>query len=222
MKSTLFLVLVFIVAGCANVGPSELSACLADKQIMGVYDDFQSKNQGNFFTGGFTGGRSYLTGGLDRQTGKVICYWQVHSFAATLIPGSDPIAQCYRGGSTDCTILMDGPKTIFEPSGKPRTGITTTMGAPLMRGRIQGSAPSRGTEVILKLIGAFAEAAAIGLAAYYTQRAVSRPRSTISGASPPSRSRSGASQIYSSPDPLRCSRDIIPGPTGYGFTCSRW
>ena len=213
------LVLVAVLAqGCANVGPGELSACLKDKQIMGAYDDFQSKNHGNFLTGG----RSYLTGGLDRQSGRVTCYWQVHSLAADIIPGSDPIGQCYRDGNSDCTILMDGPKMIFEPTGKPQTVATATMMAPRVGGLVQGSAPSPGTEVVLKLLGAFAQGAAIGLAAYYTERAVSRPRSTIVGAAPPSRSRSGASQIYSSPGPLRCSRDIIPGPTGYGFTCSRW
>ncbi len=219
LKQAIFLIsCALLISGCANVGPPELSACLADKQIMGAYNDFQSKNHGNFLYRG----RSYLTGGLDRQTGRVTCYWQVHSLAADIIPGSNPIAQCYRDGNSDCTILMDGPKMIFEPTGKPQTVATATMMAPRVGGPVQGSAPSRGTEVVLKLLGAFAQGVAIGLAEHYTERAFSHPRSTTSAASPPSRSRSGASQTYSSPGPLRCSRDIIPGPTGYGFTCSRW
>jgi len=187
--------------GCANQGPAILGACIHDPQILAAYQEFQRDQHENFLGKG----RAYLTGGYDADTNTVNCYWQTHSLSEDVLsPASNPLSRCYSDRNEKCAILMDGPRQIFAP--KETSTQHKNVGTPA----IAPVEPAAGADfrVLLFLIGEFAEGMARGLAKQNTVSSSIRPV-LVEPRQP----------IYERP--LRCTRDIMPGPSGYGYTCQR-
>lgn len=206
--------------GCAIQKPALLGACLDDPAIISAYDSFQSAEHGNFLTDG----RAYLVGGYNETTNTVSCYWQTHNLTADVFrPNSNPIGQCMVNGNRYCTILMNGPERVFRATDsndapddavvgdarqleRTRRSQSESLSANTGQTDLPGS--GGGLQVVLHLLGAFAEGMAQGVADYYAnprvQAVVIRQR-----------------PAWDDERPLRCMRDAMPGPNGYGFTCRR-
>jgi hypothetical protein len=226
--------LVIVSAGCATRGPIVLESCLKDDEIMTSYLEFQDARHGNFLVGG----RAYLTAGFHERTNTVNCYWQTHNLASDMLsPNSNPLSRCYSQGNDKCAILMDGSKKVFTPLGKETNLVqvaphgVNSVGVPeeevkrannTARREIDKTKPSRmdqsevvgnTVKVIFHLLGAFAEGYANGLA----EKSVS-VRERVEN-------NSGQVKKVFEPlpqeKPLKCTRNLVPGPTGYGYTCTR-